>query len=55
MENKHVGYVFLVDRGLKVRWAGCGTAVPGESEALERCANVLLKRIGTGNENRKSG
>ncbi|KAF8311862.1 hypothetical protein DL93DRAFT_2082797 [Clavulina sp. PMI_390] len=46
MENKHVGYVYLVDRNCKIRWGGCGKAAPGEAESLERCATVLLNRDG---------
>jgi ATPase complex subunit ATP10 len=44
MVNKHVGYVYLVDRNLKVRWAGCGKAAPGEADSLAKCTQVLLKR-----------
>jgi len=44
MENKHVGYVYLVDSSCKIRWAACGKAAPGEAESLERCTAVLLGR-----------
>lgn len=44
MENKHTGYVYLVDKKGRIRWAGCGKAAPGEAESLEVCAGVLLKR-----------
>lgn len=44
MANKHVGYVYLVDKNLKIRWAGCGNAAVGEAESLERCTSVLLNR-----------
>ena len=44
IENKHVGYVYLVDSSRKIRWAACGKAAPGEAESLERCAAVLLNR-----------
>lgn len=44
MENKHIGYTYLIDENLKVRWAGCGFARPEESEALENCTRILLER-----------
>lgn len=44
MENKHAGYVFLLDSQCRIRWGGCGKAAPGEAESLERCTNVLLNR-----------
>ncbi|EJD51219.1 hypothetical protein AURDEDRAFT_99338 [Auricularia subglabra TFB-10046 SS5] len=46
MENKYVGYVFLLDKRQRVRWAGCGFASPAERDALMRCAGVLLEREG---------
>lgn len=46
MENQYVGYVFLLDRRQRVRWAGCGFASPAERDALMRCAGVLLEREG---------
>ncbi|EPQ52136.1 hypothetical protein GLOTRDRAFT_140565 [Gloeophyllum trabeum ATCC 11539] len=45
MVNKHIGYVYLVDENLKIRWAGCGDAKAEESEALLRCTKVLLERL----------
>ena len=45
MTNKHVGYVYLVDENLKVRWAGCADAKVEETRALETCAGVLLSRL----------
>lgn len=45
MANKHVGYVFLVDENLKIRWAGCGDAKAEETSALEQCTGVLLNRL----------
>lgn len=44
MLNKHVGYVFLVDAGGKVRWAGGGWATSEEEESLRKCAHVLVNR-----------
>jgi ATPase complex subunit ATP10 len=45
MENKHIGYTYLIDENLKVRWAGCGFARPEESEALANCTRLLLERL----------
>ena len=45
MVNKHIGYVYLLDSELRVRWAGCGLAAEGESEALANCTRVLLDRL----------
>ncbi|KAI6029572.1 hypothetical protein PISMIDRAFT_9279 [Pisolithus microcarpus 441] len=46
MTNKHVGYVYLVDENLKVRWAGCADAKVEETRALEQCTGVLISRLG---------
>lgn len=43
--NKHVGYVYLVDPKLKVRWAGCADPKSEEIAALKTCTTVLLDRI----------
>ncbi|KIK80442.1 hypothetical protein PAXRUDRAFT_833521 [Paxillus rubicundulus Ve08.2h10] len=45
MTNKHIGYVYLVDENLKVRWAGCADAKAEEIQALETCTGVLLNRL----------
>ncbi|KIY72359.1 hypothetical protein CYLTODRAFT_388706 [Cylindrobasidium torrendii FP15055 ss-10] len=45
MTNSRIGYVFLVDEDLKVRWGGCADAMPEEEQALEVCTGVLLKRL----------
>ncbi|KAG9124787.1 Mitochondrial ATPase complex subunit atp10 [Ceratobasidium sp. 392] len=45
MENKHIGYTYLIDENLKVRWAGCGFARPEEAEALANCTRILLERL----------
>jgi len=45
MENKLLGYVFLVDQNGKVRWAGCGASRPEEVEHLRRSAAVLVRRM----------
>ncbi|TXT10747.1 hypothetical protein VHUM_02252 [Vanrija humicola] len=44
IENKLLGYVYLVDENAKVRWAGCAQATPKEREDLRRAAAVLLRR-----------
>ncbi|RDB30813.1 Mitochondrial ATPase complex subunit ATP10 [Hypsizygus marmoreus] len=44
MTNSKVGYVYLIDENLKVRWGGCADATPEETQALEVCTGVLLKR-----------
>jgi ATPase complex subunit ATP10 len=43
--NQHVGYVYLIDENLKIRWAGGGDATLPEVRALESCTAVLLKRL----------
>ncbi|WVQ99891.1 hypothetical protein IAU59_007034 [Kwoniella sp. CBS 9459] len=45
IENKLLGYVYLVDPNLKIRWAGCGQATPEEAQALRRATAVLLGRM----------
>ncbi|KAG8682489.1 Mitochondrial ATPase complex subunit atp10 [Ceratobasidium sp. 395] len=45
MENKHIGYTYLIDENLKVRWAGCGFARPEETEGLANCTRILLERL----------
>ncbi|KAG6916737.1 hypothetical protein DXG01_005557 [Tephrocybe rancida] len=44
MTNNKVGYVYLIDENLKIRWGGCADATPEEAAALELCTGVLLKR-----------
>ena len=44
MTNSRIGYIFLVDENLKIRWAACADAKKEEEEALIRCAGVLLNR-----------
>lgn len=43
--NRHVGYVYLVDTNLKIRWAACADPKVEEVHALRSCAEVLLGRI----------
>lgn len=45
MVNKHIGYVYLLDEHLKVRWAACGDAELEEEEALRTSVGVLLNRL----------
>ena len=44
MTNSRIGYVYLVDENVKIRWAACAHAKEEEEDALIRCAGVLLKR-----------
>ena len=41
LENRLVGYAFLVDAAGYVRWRGCGEATPDEVEALLACTMEL--------------
>ncbi|KAF9456417.1 ATP10 protein-domain-containing protein [Collybia nuda] len=45
MTNSKVGYVYLIDENLKIRWGGCADAALEETQALESCTGVLLKRL----------
>lgn len=54
MENKHIGYTYLIDENLKVRWAGCGFARPEEADALSNCARILLERMNPPSSSQKS-
>ncbi|WWC90865.1 uncharacterized protein L201_005802 [Kwoniella dendrophila CBS 6074] len=45
LDNKLLGYCYLVDQNMKIRWAGCGQATPQESQALRRATAVLLGRV----------
>lgn len=58
LDNKFVGYVYLLDENCKIRWAGCGDVKDDEAVALERCTDVLLKRLekekGRGKDNKYS-
>lgn len=44
MTNSKVGYVYLIDENLKIRWGGCADATQEEAMSLETCTGVLLKR-----------
>ncbi|KAJ3967287.1 ATP10 protein-domain-containing protein [Lentinula raphanica] len=45
LANDRVGYVYLVDENLRVRWAGCADAMPEEARSLEVCTGMLLNRL----------
>lgn len=45
MTNSKVGYVYLIDENLKIRWGGCADATVKEAQSLENCTGVLLKRL----------
>ncbi len=45
LTNSKVGYVYLVDENLKIRWGGCADATEREAQSLESCTGVLLKRL----------
>ncbi|CAD6567825.1 MAG: Mitochondrial ATPase complex subunit atp10 [Tremellales sp. Tagirdzhanova-0007] len=45
IENKIIGFVFLIDASCKVRWAGCGQANEKEVQALRQGTEVLMNRM----------
>ena len=45
MTNSRVGYVYLIDENLKIRWGGCADPTIEEIQSLENCTGVLLKRL----------
>ncbi|KAF8903323.1 ATP10 protein-domain-containing protein [Gymnopilus junonius] len=45
MTNSKVGYVYLIDENLRIRWGGSADATLQEAESLENCTGVLLKRL----------
>jgi len=45
MVNKYIGYVYLLDEHLKVRWAACGDAKLEEADSLRTSVGVLLNRL----------
>lgn len=45
MTNSRVGYVYLIDENLKIRWGGCADATPQETQSLLSCTGVLLQRL----------
>ncbi|KAJ7502994.1 ATP10 protein-domain-containing protein [Mycena galericulata] len=53
LTNRMVGYVYLIDENLKIRWAAGGDATKAELNALESCLTVLLKRLEEKKKNEK--
>lgn len=45
IENKILGYVYLVDPNVKIRWAGNAMATEEEAQNLRRAAAVLMTRM----------
>jgi ATPase complex subunit ATP10 len=45
MINTKIGYVYLVDEALKLRWGACADATAEEAQALLSCTGVLLNRL----------
>ncbi|KAF8629023.1 hypothetical protein AX15_003598 [Amanita polypyramis BW_CC] len=45
MTNSKVGYMYLIDENLKIRWGGCADPTVEEIQSLESCTGVLLKRL----------
>lgn len=45
IENKILGYVYLVDQNAKIRWAGNAMATEQEAQNLRRAAGVLMTRM----------
>ncbi|KAJ3882811.1 ATP10 protein-domain-containing protein [Lentinula edodes] len=45
LTNDRVGYVYLIDENLRIRWAGCADATAEEAHALEVCTDMLLARL----------
>jgi mitochondrial ATPase complex subunit ATP10 len=43
--NRHIGFVYLVDENVKVRWAACGLAHKEERASLRGCIRELLERL----------
>ncbi|KNZ51744.1 hypothetical protein VP01_382g1 [Puccinia sorghi] len=50
MVNKLLGYVYLVDSNMKVRWAGCGFSNADEVAALFSGTRTLLHRLKENNK-----
>lgn len=48
MANGKVGYVYLVDKACRIRWAGSGDAVEGEREGLVACVKKLMEKVKMG-------
>ena len=46
VENRLLGWAFLVDADARVRWRGCGTALPEEIESLRSALSSVWKERG---------
>lgn len=44
--NAKVGYVYLVDKDCRIRWAGSGNSEPGERHGLVTATRRLLTEMG---------
>ncbi|KAF8903324.1 hypothetical protein CPB84DRAFT_1774569 [Gymnopilus junonius] len=51
--NSQVGYVYLIDENLRVRWGGSADATLQEAQSLESCTGVLLTRLEDKNASKK--
>ncbi|PFH49925.1 hypothetical protein AMATHDRAFT_75930 [Amanita thiersii Skay4041] len=47
MTNSRVGYMYLIDENLKIRWGAGADPTAEERQSLENCTGVLLKRLET--------
>lgn len=54
MTNSKVGYVYLIDENLRIRWGGSADATLPEAQSLESCTGVLLKRLEEKNASKDS-
>ncbi|KAF8644893.1 hypothetical protein AX16_008178 [Volvariella volvacea WC 439] len=45
MTNSRIGYVYLIDENLRIRWGACADPTVEEIQSLEACTGVLLKRL----------
>lgn len=54
LDNDRVGYVYLVDENVRIRWAGCADAMVEEARALEVCTGKLLERLEKSESERKA-
>ncbi|KAK9466878.1 ATP10 protein-domain-containing protein [Lipomyces arxii] len=42
LTNRYCGYIYLVDRDCKIRWAACGDAIDEERDSLKRCLEGMV-------------
>jgi ATPase complex subunit ATP10 len=55
MANGKVGYVYLVDKACRIRWAGSGDAVEGEREGMVACVRRLMEKVKMGDTKKIEG